>query len=330
MKKLICVSLCLALGLSLAACGKKEETQEISVPIYEAKAVKYRTAKAEIGDISERYVQKGSYGYPYEETITFGMSGQIDQLVVTQDQGVSKGDLLCTLFSDELDEQIETKQVYLDQAKNTYAKLYNEGVSYNELQMAYLDLQIQQLEYDHLLEQKDKYNVYAPCDGYFTSGGIRGGQFNRFAWVNAGQTFGKTSDNSEEFLICRIFDNPLNNVNFGTAVKLTQGANEASGKVVDIIHDDNGDYSSYTYVVRPDQDSGLFTFGDVEVSFNVYSRLDTVIVPTKAVKTVGERKFVNLLIDGVKVEQDVEVGIVDGSKTEITSGLVGGEELILN
>ena len=201
MKKLICVSLCLALGLSLAACGKKEETQEISVPIYEAQTVKYRTTKAEIGDISERYVQKGSYGYPYEETVTFGMSGQIDQLVVTQDQGVSKGDLLCTLFSDELDEQIEEKQVYLDQAKNTYAKLYNEGVSYNELQMAYLDLQIQQLEYDHLLEQKDKYNVYAPCDGYFTSGGIRGGQFNRFSWVNAGQTFGKTSDIENMFIL---------------------------------------------------------------------------------------------------------------------------------
>ena len=196
--------------------------------------------------------------------------------------------------------------------------------------MALIDMQIQQLEYDHLLEQKDKYNVYAPCDGFFTSYGARSGQFNRFSWVNAGQTFGKASDTSEEFLICKIYDNPLNNVNFGTSVVLSQGKNETTGKVVDIIHDANGEYSSYIYVVRPDEDSGLFTFGDVQVSFNVYSRLDTVIVPSKAVKTVGDRKFVNLLVDGVKIEQDVEVGIVDGSKTEILSGLVGGEDLILN
>ena len=195
-KKLISVSLCLGLALSLAACGKEEEKQEIAVPIYEVKTVKYRTAKAEIGEISERYVQTGSYGYPYEETVTFGISGQIDKLYITEDQGVSKGDLLCTLFSEELDEQLEEKEVYLNQAKNTYAKLYNEGAGYNELQLAYLDLQIEQLEYDHLLEQKDKFNVYAPCDGYFTSGGVRGGQFTRFSWVSAGQVFGKTRDNS--------------------------------------------------------------------------------------------------------------------------------------
>lgn len=330
MKKLLLMALCLASVLMLGSCGKQEEQKEIAIPIYEAETVKYKTATAELGEISERYVQTGSYGYPYEETITFGMSGQIDQIYVTEDQGVSKGDLLCTLFSDDLDQQIEEKAVYLNQAQRTLSTLYNDGAGWEEIQMAQYDLDIQQMEYDHLLEQKDKYNVYAPCDGFFSSWGIRSGQFGRFAWVYSGQVFGTASDTSEEFLICKIYDDPLNNVNFGTSVVLSQGANETSGKVVDIIHDDNGEYSSYIYVVRPDEDNGLFTFGDVQVSFNVYSRLDAVIVPSKAVKTVGERHFVNLLIDGVKIEQDVEIGIVDGSKTEITSGLVGGEELILN
>ena len=124
--------------------------------------------------------------------------------------------------------------------------------------------------------------------------------------------------------------NMLNNVNFGTRVELSQAATTGEGMVADIIRNENGDYSSYYYVIRPDEGTEFFDFGAVKVSFNVYSRQDVVVVPSEAIKKVGDRQFVNLLIDGVKVEQDVETGIVDGSKTEITGGLVGGEELILN
>ncbi|MBR1723545.1 MAG: RND transporter, partial [Ruminococcus sp.] len=60
-----------------------------------------------------------------------------------------------------------------------------------------------------------------------------------------------------------------------------------------------------------------------------YSKLDTVIVPAEAIKTSKERTYVNLLVDGTKIEQDVETGIEDGERTEILSGLSGGEEVIV-
>jgi hypothetical protein len=66
------------------------------------------------------------------------------------------------------------------------------------------------------------------------------------------------------------------------------------------------------------------------VVFDVYSRLDTVVIPKKAVKELGGRQFVYLLIDGVKVEQDVELGIEDNGDVEVVSGLSGDEQLILN
>ena len=83
-------------------------------------------------------------------------------------------------------------------------------------------------------------------------------------------------------------------------------------------------------MILPDEDSELFDFGDVSVVFDVYTRPDTVVVPQKAVRELAGRKFVNLLVDGVKIEQDVETGIEDGKNIEILSGLAGGEELILN
>ncbi|MBR6045604.1 MAG: RND transporter [Ruminococcus sp.] len=319
----------LAAAITLAGCGSTESNDKISVPIYAAKAVSYNTAKAEVKEISERYFADGSYGYPYSERVRFRASGQIDQIYFTSDMNVKKGDLLCTIFSDGLDTQIEEKEVYLNQAKKTLSTLYSTaGVSYYELEDAKTEVEIQQLEYDRLVSKKDLYNVYAPCDGKFKLDRRYAG-IQRYTWVNEGTALGTATDKSEQFLICKTY-NKLNKVSFGTRVGLTQGVFSGEGMVADIITEDAGDYTTYTYVIRPDDDTEFMDMSGVQVSFNIYSREDVVVVPTKAIKKVGDRQFVNLLIDGVKVEQDVETGIVDGDSTEITGGLVGGEDLILN
>ena len=164
MKKPFIIALAGALCLSLASCGSKNEEKDLSLPIYEAQTVSFKTAKAEITEISERYFVDGSYGYPYSESVKFNASGQIDEVYVSSVQSIKKGDLLCTLFSDDLDKQIEDKEVYLNQAKKTLNTLWANGGSYYEIQQAQVEVDIQQLEYDHLLKEKDKYNVYAPCD----------------------------------------------------------------------------------------------------------------------------------------------------------------------
>ena len=102
------------------------------------------------------------------------------------------------------------------------------------------------------------------------------------------------------------------------------------GTVTDIIYNESGDFSAYVYVITPDEENDMLDLGGIEVVFDVYSRLDTVIVPQKAVKKLDGRNYVNLLVDGVKIEQDVELGIEDNDNVEILSGLSGGEEIILN
>ena len=329
MKKLMSFALAGLMALSLAACGSSEENKQITVPIYEAKAVSFKTVKAEVKEISQRYFIEGKYASPYKEKVKFEVSGQIDEVFVAGTQSLKKGDLLCTIFSDDLDKRIEDKEVYLKQAKKTLNTLWANGGSYYEVQQAQVEVDIQQLEYDHLVAEKEKYKVYAPCDGDFTLNRQFGGSLKRYIWVNQGTILGTVSDNSEKYLVCTSFQK-LNKVNFGTRVDLTQGELKAQGMVVDIISEGNGDYTQFLYVIKPDEGNELFDFGEVQASFNIYSRDDVVVVPTKAIKKVGNRQFVNLLIDNVKVEQDVETGIVDGDMTEITGGLIGGEDLILN
>ncbi len=325
-----------------AGCANDKEREEIVVPIYETKDIKYNTEEVTIGDITQKYYVDGGFGYPYYEKVSFKKDGLISEILVEENDTVKKGDLLCTLDSEELDKEIEEKAVYLEQAKKTVQTLRTEGEpSAAELQLAEVSVEVLQLEYDHLEQSYDDYKVFAPCDGVFkpdkkASFGrditsqrgaesliIEGGR------VKAGQSFGTISDHSQEYLVCDVYDIQLENVNFGTKVSLEQGVTQAQGKVVDMIADNAGGMQVYTYVIEPQEDSDLSDL-PVKCCFDVYSKLDTVIAPSEAIKKSKDRQYVELLIDGTKIEQDVETGIVDGDSTEILSGLSGGEQVIVN
>lgn len=322
-----------ALALSLCSCSAfsdKNKEEKIAVPILETKEISYKTCKAEVTDISQEYYQVGTWGYPYSESVVFKTNGQIKSIEVESPCDVKKGDLLCTLYSDDVQEQIEREEIRLDQAKSTVNTLYANNASADEITMAEYDLELEQMTYDHLVESLDDYNVYAPCNGEFTALDRRDQPLNVNSPVSKGSVFGYTSDKSQQYLCVQVYDNQLNNVNFGTAVRLEQGANTSSGTVTDIVYDENGDFSAYTYVITPSDDADLMDFGDVQVVFDIYSRMDTVVIPQKAVKNLSGRTYVNLLVDGVKVEQDIELGIEDNENVEVLSGLSGGEEIILN
>lgn len=328
-------------AVSAVGCSAKNDEQEIVVPIYETDKIDYKTEKSELGDISQKYYVDGNFDYPYSANVSFKIDGTVESVEVEENDTVKEGDLLCILESDELDKQLEEKQLYLDQAQKTVNTLLAEGGSSNELALAKTELELVELEYEHLEESLEDYRVYAPCDGVFhtdinTAFGKdindqRGAENLVIpgAKVRSGQVFGTVSDHSQMYLVCDVYEKPLENVNFGTRVSLEQGVTEAKGRVVDMIESSPGGMNVYTYVILPDEDSDLSELG-VKCCFDVYSKLDTVIVPAEAVKKTKDRTYVNLLIDGTKIEQDVEIGIEDGERTEILSGLAGGEDVIIN
>lgn len=203
-----------AMCFGLCACGKSEKKDEIAVPILETKDITYKTVKAEIGDISQEYHQEGVYDYPYSETVTFKASGQIKSIDVESPCDVKKGDLLCTLYSDDVDEQIEEEEIRLNQAKQTVATLQANGADYSEIQLSQYDLQIEQLKYDSLVASLEDYKVYAPCDGQFDLADRQGQELTAFMPVNKGEVLGYTSDKSQKALCVSVFDNALTNVNF--------------------------------------------------------------------------------------------------------------------
>jgi hypothetical protein len=56
---------------------------------------------------------------------------------------------------------------------------------------------------------------------------------------------------------------------------------------------------------------------------------NAIVIHKTLVRTFNERTFVHLLRNGVKVEQDVVIGLETRSKVEIIEGLSEGDRLIL-
>jgi len=55
---------------------------------------------------------------------------------------------------------------------------------------------------------------------------------------------------------------------------------------------------------------------------------DTIVIPRRLLNSVGGRKYVNVLVDGQRVERDVVTGIENNTDIEILSGLNVGDQLI--
>lgn len=68
------------------------------------------------------------------------------------------------------------------------------------------------------------------------------------------------------------------------------------------------------------------------VVFNVQSKNNIIVVPTEAIKNSGGKNIVTITDsknNGKMLEQEVQLGITDGKKTEIVSGLNVGETILI-
>lgn len=334
MKKLICVLMCMTLALvTFASCGNKVTAEdEIYIPIRQGNSVNYDTAHVYIGTILEQVTLDGSFTSPYFQDMSFTMTGgTLDTINVHIEQEVKEGDVIATLTDEALEEEIVIQKLKLDSAKSTYETLLKTAPNSDETAFAEIDYAIEQAEYDALVAQREWLVIYAPFDGKVTSVG----NYYEGATVKKNATICTIVDTSRSCLTAVDNRSSLSNVSFGTAVTVEQGAlANTTGRVVDIRTEQAGRgddvYTRNSYIIQLDDESVEFEdFGTIQVTFTTLRRDDAIIAPTSAVYETDDGYYVNVLIDNVKVQTYVTVGIVSGDKTEILTGLDGTETLIL-
>ncbi len=336
MKKILIILLALTMCVTLfTACNDEDKVaQEIYVPIRTGNSINYDTTVAYRGSITEEVKLDAEITYPYTTDLAFTLTGgQVSQLNIRQDMKVKAGDVLCVLNDDALEEEIVIQKLKLDSAKNTYEVLVNQGASKEEIDFAKIDYDVEQLEYDKLIEQRDFLVLKAPFDGTITSVGS--------VWVGGNVTKNQRictiSDNSRAALAAIDVYSELDDVEFGTKVTVKQGELiKTTGKVVDFIETETrrnwfeeGATTVNSYVIQCDDEVEFYDMGGIEVTFTTLRRDDAIIVPTNAVFETDDGYYVNVLLNGIKVQYTVTVGVVSGDRTEILTGLEGGETIIL-
>jgi RND family efflux transporter MFP subunit len=104
----------------------------------------------------------------------------------------------------------------------------------------------------------------------------------------------------------------------GTVVSLGQSASQQTGVV------------GFPLLVRLDQPAEALRPG-MTATIRVESvlRRDVLLVPERAIRTVGERAFVTVLTNGQREEREVRLGLRSGGMVEVAAGLVEGERVVL-
>lgn len=320
----------------LVSCGKTDDEGDIYIPIRTGNAVNYKTETCYVGTILEQVTIQGDVTAPYTTDLCFTLTGgKLAQMNVRQDQEVSKGDVIAVLDDSQLEDDIVIQELTLNSAKTAYQNLRRRGGG-NETEFARISMEIEQIKYDELVEKRDGLVLTAPFDGRIVS--IK--NFYAGSNIDRYETLCTISDSSRIYLTATDYASQLSNVEFGTRVDFKQGEIlSGTGKVVDTITNEfrgreGESFTAVSYVIQPDEDVDFSELGGVDVTFTTLRRDEAVIAPTDAVYQATDNggytsSYVNVLMNGIKVQTPVTVGVVSGDKTEILSGLSGGERLIL-
>lgn len=315
-----------SLLLILSSCGNNAKSEKVEDLILDAAEVDYNTTYARIDSIGTEYYVQSEFRDPYTQNIFISESGVIGKLYMGSE--IEEGELICEELIDGLEDELEKQKLITDAAEDTYNNLIRSGVAGAELEYAQINYESEKIKYDKLLDKAENAKIYAPCSGRIK---IDTDSIYAGAEVYAGQYLGQIADSGQTYLCAFVYYEPLADVNFGSKVQIIQGnVVNTEGKVIDIIYVDRGaDYSGYYYVIDTPEDAGFLDFGTIDVIFNIDKKDGAVVIPKTALKQIGTRQYVNVIIDGTKVEIDVETGISNDRDIEITSGLSGGEEIIV-
>ena len=353
MKRFLSIAIAmLMVALLFSSCGDNSDEGDIFIPIRTGSGINYDTAHAIIGTLKEQVTLDGSFTTPYRTELMFThMGGTIATIDVHQDQEVNEGDVIATLKDDDLEEEIVVQQIKLDNARSTYETLKSQRANADDVEFARIAYEIEQMAYDNLVEKREFLTLRAPFSGRITSiGNYRVGSH-----INQNASFCTISDSSRVRLSVTDYQGVLQNISFGTKVIIDQGTLvHTNGKVIDTVTSESyiggfggfggfgfgggdGPVTVTSYIIQADdEDIEFLDLGGISVTFTTLRRDDAVIVPVEAIFEATDDitgmtgSFVNVLINGIKIQTAVTVGVVtEDGRAEIVSGLDGSETLIL-
>lgn len=345
--------------LTAAACHRGASEEEAAQPV-----VSVRVAKAEIGTIAQPIELVGTIATQHEAAVSSKISGQIAQMPLLKNRSVRAGEVLAQIEARDVAAQraeaaaavttskdaIAPAEAGLENARRTYERrqgLYAKGgISKKDLESSQLDVSNAEGALktakskvgeasDHLasLDAQLSYSaIRAPFDGIVTEQFAYQGDFatagNKLLTVADVSTLIVKAPLSADAAVrvhpgdlATVIPDDLPGTTLQARVSLVGRSADLQSRAVEI------------WVTLPNPNGRLRPNGAARLTIASGATPNAVIVPTPAVTldATNANGGAVMVVDAQSIAHEVQVtiGAHDNQRTQITSGLHGGETVVV-
>ncbi|MAG13141.1 MAG: hypothetical protein CMN78_00945 [Spirochaetales bacterium] len=305
-----------------------KEPEKIDFPEISTGEIKYDVREVKREDLVNSVITYGYFEPAVKERLFFKYAGgRLSDLYVEQDDMVTKGQTLATLNISGLENQIKLQEIALQKAELRLKLLTVSNANAFEVQMARLDVEAAQIRSADLQEKLDNNSIKAPFDGEITFVGAEEGDYvEPFVPV--------LSIVNDDELIFECDPERARHLREDMEVEIEVDDIKYRGVVVQTYEDilflgENALKENKVQIDVFDVPESMERgeLGRLEIILE--ESHDTISVQKSDVHTFGQRTFVYVLRNGIKVEQDIAVGLQTRTKVEVTEGLEDGDLVII-
>ena len=323
---LLSTAIIISIGLSSCFVVPKEP-EKIDFPEITSGEVTYDVVDITRQDLVDSVSTYGSFEPEVQEGLFFKYAGgRLLDLYVEEEDLVPEGMVLATLNVSGLENQIKLQEIALEKAHIRLELLDVAGSNRYEHRMAELDVQSAEIQLRDSHEKLDNNRIVAPFYGIITYIGAEEGDLIQpfvpiISLENIDTLILECDPGFSQHLRAEMeVDVELNNKMYkGTVIR-------GYWDIIELGLDALEEESVLIDVPGIPADTERGEAGKITVIEG--ESKNTIAIQKTHVKTFGDRTFVYLLRDGVKVEQDIVLGLETRSKVEVLEGLSEGDKLI--
>lgn len=296
------------------------------------------TATATISTVEQTVAATGTVEPAEQDELTFAVAGTVTAVKVAIGDVVKRGQTLATVDTADLERAVEIAQANRDAAA-AQVDAAEDAEDPSETQIASAKAQLETAE-DKLASAQDDLDaaeLKAPFAGTIASVGISKG--DRVGSSAAGAGNGSTAGSitlvgTKSWTIdASVSGSDLDKIekNQQARISLSGATQQIFGTVSSVgvvASSTSGSSSSFPVTIKVTGDpDGLHPGASATVTIVTKSVPDVLTVPTNAIRQENGRTVVTKVVDGKEETVEVVVGTAYGMTTEITSGLVDGDQV---
>lgn len=227
----------------------------------------------------------------------------------------------------DLRRRIDEQEIVLRKAELSLERIRNQE-SEVALELAQIDVAAARSRLERLREELESTKLYAPIAGRVT---WISRQADEGETVQAFQRIVRIADPTD--LVFEYQGRDANEFSVGMECTIVVREDEYPGSVVltptSVPFDQREEFED-TVHIRPGRGIPEARLGtNATARLILAEREDVLVLPKRAVQRYSTRRYVHVLVNGVRVERDVEVGLETATEVEIVRGLEEGEEVVL-